>query len=719
MAPLVVDVQVAPEGPVRIQVPAGPGHRERNFDRPRDEALEKTLRRMGLSLAPQAPKGKERSVREPLPLTLLDTEGRTIDGSLSLSAAFAAGFATALAVGLRRYRVRLNRPEVTKIECLDGPLVGCPLLPSAEAQFCRPDQLAWEWRRESDGVVVGQGRRYVPTAADRGSRLGVVARPLGDEHDGDGGSISARWVSAEPVSLAPPDVGRSGARVAALQRQLEARSRASSGGHDVLRIVSYNVLADAYSHYWDQAFPYCGAEFLRPEYRLQLLRLELCAYDADIVCLQEVDERWFQQYWEPQLASEGYEARFTPKTSGAGEGCAVLFRRHRFELLELRELDLTRPPRVDVRESGTEAATGELLAACPALADLWSRLGQVAQLALLRCRSSGRTLLACNTHLYFAGMARHVRILQSGLILGEASRMAADAATDAGVRPALVLCGDFNSTPAAADMLRALRSEEPGTSFARLAGRGRGGALERQRRMRACLAVLTGAAPHSGGGEAPEESEEAPPPASPAGTSVAHSSLGSGRHETAETAKQPSARDVLEAALAAGATFRSSTVVAAAQLALDAGLSGAPVVALSEEMLKRATEAATAEAATAETEIQDAIDEQAACSQQAEAVANDGVRASRVGKGLEMRHHLSLASRQAEASAYSPPPPFTNLVSGYASTLDWIFFDSSRLARAAEAPVPDREELEAEATALPSQRFPSDHVLLAADLEWQ
>jgi len=516
----------------------------------------------------------------------------------------------------------------------------------------------------------------------------------------------------------------------------------------VLRIVSYNVLADAYSHYWDQAFPYCGAEFLRPEYRLQLLRLELCAYDADIVCLQEVDERWFQQYWEPQLASEGYEARFTPKTSGAGEGCAVLFRRHRFELLELRELDLTRPPRVDVRESGTEAATGELLAACPALADLWSRLGQVAQLALLRCRSSGRTLLACNTHLYFAGMARHVRILQSGLILGEASRMAADAATDAGVRPALVLCGDFNSTPdagamqyllnghlsaahpdwvvgslfywgfasskqAAADMLRALRSEEPGTSFARLAGRGRGGALERQRRMRACLAVLTGAAPHSGGGEAPEESEEAPPPASPAGTSVAHSSLGSGRHETAETAKQPSARDVLEAALAAGATFRSSTVVAAAQLALDAGLSGAPVVALSEEMLKRATEAATAEAATAETEIQDAIDEQAACSQQAEAVANDGVRASRVGKGLEMRHHLSLAS------AYSPPPPFTNLVSGYASTLDWIFFDSSRLARAAEAPVPDREELEAEATALPSQRFPSDHVLLAADLEWQ
>ena len=44
---------------------------------------------------------------------------------------------------------------------------------------------------------------------------------------------------------------------------------------------------------------------MEPWRRRTLTLHELLRYNADIICLQEVDEKAFQRYFEPQLTSQG------------------------------------------------------------------------------------------------------------------------------------------------------------------------------------------------------------------------------------------------------------------------------------------------------------------------------------------------------------------------------------------------------------------------------
>ena len=62
------------------------------------------------------------------------------------------------------------------------------------------------------------------------------------------------------------------------------------------RLISYNLLASMYSvtegalNYF---FRHCPAAYLDPAYRFPLIYRELLAYQADVLCLQEVDTDHF------------------------------------------------------------------------------------------------------------------------------------------------------------------------------------------------------------------------------------------------------------------------------------------------------------------------------------------------------------------------------------------------------------------------------------------
>ena len=45
--------------------------------------------------------------------------------------------------------------------------------------------------------------------------------------------------------------------------------------------------------------------FLEPQYRRPLILQELLGFHADIICLQEVDEKAFAEYFLPQLQQAG------------------------------------------------------------------------------------------------------------------------------------------------------------------------------------------------------------------------------------------------------------------------------------------------------------------------------------------------------------------------------------------------------------------------------
>ena len=51
--------------------------------------------------------------------------------------------------------------------------------------------------------------------------------------------------------------------------------------------------------------PCMVCRFLEPQYRRPLILQELLGFHADIICLQEVDEKAFAEYFLPQLQQAG------------------------------------------------------------------------------------------------------------------------------------------------------------------------------------------------------------------------------------------------------------------------------------------------------------------------------------------------------------------------------------------------------------------------------
>jgi mRNA deadenylase 3'-5' endonuclease subunit Ccr4 len=53
----------------------------------------------------------------------------------------------------------------------------------------------------------------------------------------------------------------------------------------------------------DFALNFC--RFLSPQYRRPLIAQEVLGYNADIICLQEVDEKAFTTYFQPVMSNAG------------------------------------------------------------------------------------------------------------------------------------------------------------------------------------------------------------------------------------------------------------------------------------------------------------------------------------------------------------------------------------------------------------------------------
>lgn len=77
-------------------------------------------------------------------------------------------------------------------------------------------------------------------------------------------------------------------------------------------VLSYNILADLYAT--QQAFPTSEPYALLWQYRRQLILQELALYDADIVCLQEVQSTSFHEDLRPEMDRRGFDAVFKKKT---------------------------------------------------------------------------------------------------------------------------------------------------------------------------------------------------------------------------------------------------------------------------------------------------------------------------------------------------------------------------------------------------------------------
>eukprot|EP00929_Paragymnodinium_shiwhaense_P065707 TRINITY_DN32916_c0_g1_i2.p1 TRINITY_DN32916_c0_g1~~TRINITY_DN32916_c0_g1_i2.p1 ORF type:complete len:811 (-),score=162.90 TRINITY_DN32916_c0_g1_i2:11-2443(-) len=725
-AVLIADVVCNDEGDVRLQIPAVPGMKApRFFDRARNEAISKTLKRMRISLEKA---GLPIQADEEVDVALLKGSGERLDGSTELWKAFVACQAVWLLIGAWRFAIRVNKPEVLSLKVHGRPMVGFPLLPKAVGFNCTAEDMAWKWWcRAADGStsVVSDKRMYEPAASDVGATLFVEAKPPVRLLEVEGDALvdqaeDSGWQTAEvgvvDASLENVDVGYAGVRCEAMAVAASSSAAVGAPGSS-FRVISYNVLADAYRHCWDEIFHhYCEQSYTASDYRLQVARKEIASYKGDIICMQEVDAKFFKDYWEPHFECLGYRGKHTVKVSGSEEGCALFVREAAFEVVQLHEMHLAKAPEaLAERGSSIAAEIKAFLASMPGLTSVWNRLGTIAQTALLKCKASNRSLVVCNSHLYFAGLAKTIRILQTALVLEKAHEVAEAAAVELGYTPSVILCGDLNSVPesgaveflekkeisamhgdwvagscfrwgfasskaAASALLEMVTLDDPEAAWRAYAEELRGDVslqalLERRRRMGISLEILEN------------------------------------RHW--EPALDAVPLGTLAERLRSGATYKTDAQIASVQLAIDALLpelcTGLTAAQLSQ--VKAAIE-------QLDSQLSLAFEDAMATQMRAAETSSDFLSATTaagiartVGKGLDMRHHFDFAS------AYDPAPVATNFVDGYCATLDWIFFDKNRLTTRAVAQVPPLSVLE-EAKALPSWRFPSDHILLAADLAW-
>ncbi|XP_035518581.1 2',5'-phosphodiesterase 12 [Morone saxatilis] len=420
--------------------------------RDQDEALGSVLTRIAHSTAKgrgKAKKGRKNKGQpaeeapEPAVVKLL-YGGDEVDHTVLNAEAWQDG--SVLQVGDVQYSVQRNPPTLTTAELPVSVLAGFPVCPTLEVEFGNLQDSEFIWFKEdvsnrscseATGAVPGQeaswtqigsGRVYVPSNQDIGYRLKLRCTPR------DGGrSGSAKELISVGAVEAGPGVCTFDNRHAYTVKEAEWPS---------VRVVSYNILADIYAQTElskNVLYPYCAPYALQLDYRQNLIKKELAGYNADIVCLQEVDKGVFTDSLTPALDAFGLDGVFRVKEK-QHEGLATFYRRSKFQLLSRHDIMLSEALTSDPIHS----ALLEKVSANSALKDKILLRSTALQVSVLEdLNKPGRKVCVANTHLYWHPKGGNVRLVQMGVALQHLSHVINEVAPGA----PLVFCGDFNSTP--------------------------------------------------------------------------------------------------------------------------------------------------------------------------------------------------------------------------------------------------------------------------------
>lgn len=107
-------------------------------------------------------------------------------------------------------------------------------------------------------------------------------------------------------------------------------------GDLTIRVLSYNCLAPIYCT--ETMHPHVDPYMLAWDYRKYNLVREILRYKPDVVCLQEVQQNHFDEFFTKELSGRGFEGMYRPKSSsnknnkGKVDGCAIFFRRYVVDL---------------------------------------------------------------------------------------------------------------------------------------------------------------------------------------------------------------------------------------------------------------------------------------------------------------------------------------------------------------------------------------------------
>lgn len=281
--------------------------------------------------------------------------------------------------------------------------------------------------------ALSRSLHFAPSANEIGKQLQLKIR----RHEGSGEVLAEYTTSpvlAFPsLSSLPPFV----------YRQSESGNGCRSEKNFTL--VSWNILADCLlsPDFYASAQRECPRWCVVWEYRKRSLLRHLLAFDADVLCLQEVDKKHFESFWQSEMKGRGYEG-FYGGPSDYGE--AIFFRSSRFQLAAhtsaVTRINLDKL----VVDSVSSRLKGEMHADFNSL--LTSREALVLNLIPVKENSAKMGIWICTTHLWTSKTRgwEFIRLLQLEALLSSLHSLI-EKFSENGEFPRLVVCGDFNSSP--------------------------------------------------------------------------------------------------------------------------------------------------------------------------------------------------------------------------------------------------------------------------------
>ncbi|KAK8486613.1 hypothetical protein V6N11_008620 [Hibiscus sabdariffa] len=295
---------------------------------------------------------------------------------------------------------------------------------------------------------VGRSKTYTPSADDIGHVLKFECVVVDAETKlpvGHPNTILTSRVIPAPSPIPRRLIPVSGADMMA---QLDSDGRISSSG--TFTIMSYNILSDSYAS--SELYSYCPPWALSWPYRRQNLLREIVGYRADILCLQEVQNDHFEEFFAPELDKHGYQALYKRKTNevyGGNihtiDGCATFFRRDRFSHVKKYEVEFNKAAQslteVAVQSTQKKVALNRLVKDNVALIVVLE-----AKFSTQGADNPGKRQLLCvaNTHVNVPPELKDVKIWQVHTLLKGLEKIAASADIP------MLVCGDFNSVPGSA-----------------------------------------------------------------------------------------------------------------------------------------------------------------------------------------------------------------------------------------------------------------------------
>ncbi|KAJ8355817.1 hypothetical protein SKAU_G00186110 [Synaphobranchus kaupii] len=107
-------------------------------------------------------------------------------------------------------------------------------------------------------------------------------------------------------------------------------------------VMSYNILSQQLLQDNAYLYKHCHSSILDWNHRFPSILKELAHHNADILCLQEVQEDHYQKQLKPSLESLGYQCEYKRRTGWKSDGCAVSFKRDRFSLVSQHPVEYFR-----------------------------------------------------------------------------------------------------------------------------------------------------------------------------------------------------------------------------------------------------------------------------------------------------------------------------------------------------------------------------------------